>query len=177
MPKRKLPPNDEVIEMYLSGMSSGEIAEKCNVKPITVVSFLSRLNIPRRSAKEAAKIRNESGRANTPSYWLGKTQPKEMVKKRIDKIRGENHYLWKGGFYNRDYKKVIKKVKCGNCDSRMNLGIHHINLDHYDNSPKNLQVLCVSCHMSLHKKLYWEAKRKNLPIPKSNGPVGWEKKQ
>jgi len=163
--------------MYSSGMSSGEIAERCNVKPITVISLLSRLDVPRRSAKVAAKIRNESGRSNTQSYWLGKKQPKEMVEKRINKIKGENHYLWKGGFSKRDYRGLVKKEICQECGSKLNLGIHHINIDHYDNSPENLQVLCVSCHMSIHKKLYWEAKRKNLPIPKSNGPVGWEKKQ
>ena len=173
MPKRKLPPNEEVVQMYDSGMSCGEIAEKCDVASVTVDSLLRRIGHKMRSAAEAAKVRSERGRCNTAKYWLGKTQPPEMVEKRINKIRGENHYLWKGGDSRRDYRGKVKKVACEKCGARLNLGIHHKNNDHYDDSPENLAVLCVSCHMSIHKTAYWKAYRNGEPTPKSNGPVGW----
>ena len=47
--------------------------------------------------------------------------------------------------------------------------------DHYDNRPENLQVLCVSCHMSLHKRAYWEAIHNDEDPPVSNGPIGWDR--
>ena len=175
MPVKTLLPEPKIITSYLSGESSGEIAEKYKVRPLVIIRLLRRNNIPRRLPKEAAKIRTESGRANPAAYWTGKKQPKAMIESRTSKIRGEQHYLWKGGKSKRDYRKLRQKVKCENCGSRLNLGIHHKNLDHYDNEANNLQVLCVGCHMSLHKKLYWDAKRNGKPIPKSNSIVGWRR--
>ncbi len=176
MPNRKLPPNEQVIEMYQGGMSSTEIAEVCGVASITVISLLRRLGVPRRTASEAARIRTEKGRNNPPRFWLGKKHPAEMVERRIAKIRGENHYLWKGGDSKRDYRKVVAKEECDQCGSADNLGIHHIDNDHYNNDPVNLRVLCVSCHMSLHKSEYWKAKHEGRATPRSNGPIGWKRK-
>lgn len=175
MSKRKLPPNEIVIELYESGLSTGEIAEMHGVKPVTVVSLLTRIGHPRRSAKEAAILRVARGRAPRVAYWEGKKQPREMVERRISKIRGERHYLWKGGRSRRQYRGKVEKVLCDECGATLNLGIHHRNFDHYDNRPENLQVLCVSCHMSLHKQAYWDAVHKNEEPPRSNGPVGWRR--
>jgi hypothetical protein len=177
MPSRKLPPNSTVIAMYESGMSTGQIAEQCGVKPITVVSMLARLGVPRRSAGDADRLARSTGRKQATRFWLGKQQPAEMVEKRISKIRGENHWLWKGGIANRAYRKAISKKVCDHCGATEDLGIHHRNDDHYDNRPENLQVLCNSCHISLHKTAYWEAKRNGEETPKSNGPVGWKRKE
>lgn len=177
MPKRKLPPNEELIAMYKSGMSCGEIAEHCGVKPGTVNSLFRRIGYRLRSTQEAADLRTERGRENQARYWEGKTQPPEMVEKRVSKIRGENHWLWKGGASKREYRKVIDKQVCSRCGARINLGIHHRNLDHYDNRPENLEVLCVSCHMSLHKQAYWDAYHSGEETPKSNGPTGWKREE
>ena len=121
------------------------------------------------------KLRNERGRHKVVKYWQGKKQPLEMVEKRISKIRGENHYLWRGGKSRRLHRGIIKKHKCAECNGKLNLGIHHKDLDYYNNDPDNLQVLCVSCHITLHKKLYWEAKRNGAEY-KTNSPIGWDKK-
>ncbi len=177
MPNRKLPPNDVVIKMYMEGQSSGEIAEKCGVKPITVISLLRRLNIPRREPAVAAEFAKLAGRHIPGRYWLGKKQPSEMVEKRAAAVRGENHHLWKGGESRRDYRNVIDKENCDRCGTEDNLGIHHIDDDHYNNDPANLRVLCVSCHMSVHKTAYWKAKREGKPTPKSNAPTGWKRKE
>jgi hypothetical protein len=177
MPARKLPPNDEVVAMYNGGLSSSEIADKCGVKPVTVVSLLTRLGVPRRGPSEADRISRSRGRKPIIKFWEGKTQTPEMVESRISKIRGENHYLWKDGMSRRRYRGVVAKEKCEECGAIDNLGIHHLDDDHYNNDPENLQVLCVSCHMSTHKTAYWKAKREGRPTPKSNGPVGWTRKE
>ena len=174
MPKRKLPPNNEVIEMYESGMSCGEIAEKCGVAYGTVYSLLKRIGHKMREIKEATALKHQRGRFKVTKYWTGKKQPPEMVEKRVSKIRGENHYLWKGGESRRPYRDIIEKVKCAKCKGKLNLGIHHIDLDHYNDDPNNLEVLCVSCHITLHKKLYWVAKRNGTEY-KTNSPIGWER--
>jgi len=177
MPTRKLPPNDEVIAMYESGMSSGEIAEQCGVAGVTVLSLLRRIGHKTRMPKEAAILSYQRGRNIPSSYWQGKTQPAEMVERRASKIRGEAHYLWKGGVGRRLYRKGIEKYICIRCGVTENLGIHHSNFDHYDNVPDNLTILCVSCHMSIHKQAYWDAVHSGQEPPKSNGPVGWQRKE
>lgn len=92
-------------------------------------------------------------------YWLGKKQPPEMVERRVSKIRGSNHYLWKGGLSRRPYRKMKKKTACERCGDTFQLLIHHKNGDHYDNQLDNLEVLCNRCHSSLHKTGYWESVR------------------
>lgn len=69
---------------------------------------------------------------------------------------------------------MVKK-ECAKCNSKEMLGIHHINDDHFDNRPENLQVLCNRCHISITKKKWWDAKKAGLPLPKSNAPLGWRK--
>ena len=176
MPKRKLPSDSIILRLYRNGRSTGEIAEQYNVAATTVVGFLRRIGEPRRNPKEAAKIRTTSGRHQPARYWEGKKQPADMVEKRVSKIRGKNHYLWKGGKSRRDYRKVKTKINCEKCNATTNLGIHHKDYDHYNNNPKNLQTLCVSCHMSLHKSQYWAAIKSGKEPKRSNGIVGWKKK-
>lgn len=175
MPNRKLPPNEIIINLYRNGLSSGEIAEKFKVKPVTVLSMLSRAGEPRRSTEAVQQLINQRGRRRPPCYWLGKKHSAEMIEKRVSKIRGKNHYLWKGGKSKRDYRKVIKKEKCDVCNSKLNLGIHHKDFDHYNDLDFNLQVLCVSCHISLHKKAYWNAIHSGKKPHKTNAPIGWER--
>ncbi len=61
------------------------------------------------------------------------------------------------------------------CGTKKHLGLHHVDFDHYNDDPSNLAVLCVSCHMSLHKKAYWDAVHDGSEPRRSNGPVGWKK--
>ena len=175
MPKRKLPPNEKVINMYRSGMSTGEIAEACSVTPATVWGLLRRIGEALRSPKESSTLREQRGRSKPARYWLGKKQSPEMVESRVSKIRGNRHYLWKGGQERRAYRDIKAKVICENCRGKLNLGFHHKDFDHYNDSPDNLAILCVSCHMSLHKKAYWDAVHAGEAPPRANGPVGWQK--
>ena len=172
MPKRILPSNEILREMYESGMSSRDIADTLGANLNTVVSAMSRAGISNRTPGETSKLQFADGRREPTRYWEGKTQPKEMVEKRIAPIRGENHYLWKGGAHRRYYRNVVAKEQCVRCHAKANLGIHHVDFDHYHDDPENLQVLCVSCHMSIHKKAYWDAIHDGRKPPTSNGPVG-----
>lgn len=177
MPPRKCPSDTELIRLYGLGMSAGEIAESLNLNTNTVSACLHRSGCKMRSTSEAQRLRFKRGRWNPARYWLGKKFPPEVVEARSAKIRGENHYLWKGGASRRPYRSLVVKEKCAKCGSRLNLGIHHIDYDHYNDNPDNLQVLCVSCHCSLHKKAYWDAYHAGLEYKPSNSPIGWHRKE
>ena len=44
----------------------------------------------------------------------------------------------------------LKNVKCIACGNTKRLQIHHKNKNRRDNTKKNLQVVCISCHAKLH---------------------------
>ena len=98
-----------------------------------------------------------------------------MVKKRIAKISGENHYAYKDGASVRKYRGKVEKLHCSSCGAKTNLCIHHRDFDHYNNNENNLAGLCVSCHLSLHKKQYWYSVKAGVEPQKSNGPAGWQR--
>lgn len=174
MPNRKLPPNNILQSLYEEGMGPTEISKLLNANINTVSSALLRIKgLKKRSVSESQKLAFSRGR-KVVKFWEGKKQPPEMIENRVSKIRGEKHYLWKGGKSCRPHRDLIKKYKCDECNGRLNLGIHHKDLDYFNNNPKNLQVLCVSCHITLHKKLYWKAKREGTEY-KTNSPIGWNK--
>ena len=72
------------------------------------------------------------------------------------------------------YRRVKPIELCELCEKTENLCIHHKDFDHYNNHPDNLQVLCVSCHRSVHKQAYWDAIKAGHIPPKSNAPIGWD---
>jgi hypothetical protein len=154
MVKRKLPPNDVIVAQYTGGLSTEQIAQMHGVFPTAVKNLLRRLGVPRRTLSEAAKLRPASTRPPKPT--------------------GPDSPTWRGGPVYQPYHRIVRREACNRCGKTENLGIHHKDMDHFNNDPDNLQVLCVNCHMSVHKKAYWDAKRKGLPTPKSNGRVGWQ---
>ena len=60
---RKLPPDDEMIALYRSGMSCGEIGEHYGCGAKSACSLLRRIGEPRRSLSEAARLAGTRGRA------------------------------------------------------------------------------------------------------------------
>lgn len=48
------------------------------------------------------------------------------------------------------HRRGLDLSKCSECGfvavSRKQIDVHHINGNHYDNTPSNLQVLCANCH-------------------------------
>ena len=87
--------------------------------------------------------------------------------------KGATNGRYKDGSQSRVYRHAIQKDKCTRCGTVDDLCIHHVNNDHFDNRIENLEVLCNGCHMSHHKKQYWDAVKRGDEIPRSNGPVGW----
>lgn len=178
MPKR-IDPNkeelDRIIVLYSGGMSYKSVSKETGFSAPTIEAILKRNGIKTRSLNEGIRQSFRNGR-KVASYWKGKKQPPEMVQKRAKSQSGPNHYLWKGGLSTRPYRKLIRKDRCEICGTKNNLHIHHIDFDHYNNSPDNLQVLCLSHHLSLHKKEYWKAKRENRIPKKSTAPSHWKDK-
>lgn len=52
--------------------------------------------------------------------------------------------------YNQTRKHL--KPKCEICNSKYRLQIHHVDHNRQNNKPKNLQTLCMSCHLEAHGK-------------------------
>lgn len=154
MSPRKLPANEIIFELYNSGHSCGEIAERYSVHVNTVIGLLRYYQVPRRNKKEAAQLRESSGRRN---------------------IMGENNPRWKDGSQRRGYRSVKEMKECDQCHATVNLVRHHKDFDHFNDVSDNIQILCASCHNSLHIKAYWNNLKQGKISP-SNAPIGWKRK-
>ncbi len=99
------------------------------------------------------------------AYWKRKSQSIETVKKRVEKIKGSNHWNWKGGISPGKYpfsfgqvRKIIKekyKNTCQICgrvktDYEHDFHVHHIDMVKENLEIENLILLCPSCHISYH---------------------------
>jgi hypothetical protein len=146
----------EIVRMYQGWMTPAEIAKALGTSRRTIQRRLQG-HPCLRSRSESKKLDYAMGRQKPPQTWTGKTQPAAMVEARSAKIRGSNHWAWKGGKERRGYRGVVEKRACERCRARLNLCLHHRDFDHYNDKPENLAVLCVSCHLSLHKTAYWAA--------------------
>ena len=89
--------------------------------------------------------------------------------------RGVEHHEYIHGKSTVLYRGLVVKTWCERCMRTDHLCIHHRNMNHYDNTPENLAVYCQGCHQSEHKKAWWTAKKRGLPLPKSNGLIGWKR--
>lgn len=174
MPPRKVPDDATLVAMYERPMSPREMADELGLSKNTVAAALARIpGFKKRSVSEAQKLTFQQGRKPL-NWWKGKKQPRAMVEKRVSKIRGEKHYLWKGGKSIRPYRQKIPKERCAICGATTNLCIHHIDFDHYNNAEDNLVAICVSCHLSLHKRAYWDAVKDGREPPRSTGEAHWK---
>lgn len=144
-----------VKKLYAEGKSQTQIAEQCLTSQTKIYNVLKDSGITRRTRSDACK--------NT---WL-------KGRRKFNSPTGSEHWLWKGGKSQRGYRVKVKKEVCSECGSRLNLCVHHKDFDHFNNDVKNLQVLCVSCHLSFHKKEFWKAKKAGLVPKTSTAPSHW----
>jgi hypothetical protein len=98
-----------------------------------------------------SKIHKERG---TGLWMKGKHLSKETKEKISLGLKREKSYQWKNGRW--IYRKIAEEygidlTKCQICkDEKIRTVIHHINGNKFDNSIKNLAVLCYSCHNNIH---------------------------
>jgi 5-methylcytosine-specific restriction endonuclease McrA len=98
MPTRKVPSEDILRALYTQGFSGREIARQYGLNVNTVIAALQRYGIVSRTPNETKALQKARGvKANVGKYWLGKKMPPDLVEKRASKIRGERHWMWKGG--------------------------------------------------------------------------------
>ena len=148
-----------IIEKYLKGYSSLDIAKSNNHQKQTVLRVLKRNNIPRRSLSEAHKLAIEDGKVNLKMIFIkndirliGENNPnwKGGVTEEHEKIRKSPEYkLWKTSVFSRD------NFTCQICNQVGGyLHAHHIK--HFAECPElrfiieNGITLCKSCHAYLH---------------------------
>ena len=143
--------------LYDSGLSIKQVGDAVG---------LSQAATQRRFVKFGIKARTL--RAAQVNAWAKGTR-------KFNSPTGDKHWLWKGGMERRGYRKMIKKERCDECGGRINLCIHHKDFDHFNNAPDNLQVLCVSCHLSYHRKEYLKARREGRTPKTSTRPHHWNK--
>jgi hypothetical protein len=151
------------------------------------VSWEERMGIVKANKKKGEARKRFSGKGN-PFYnkthnpksiqkmrlaKLGKTHEEIMGKEKLiernkkfsEKMSGENHHNWKGGYCVKDYKNFTLKFKnlirkrdnqicmmCGKHREKLNksLDVHHINYNKYLTIPQNCISLCASCHGKTH---------------------------
>jgi transposase len=173
--------------MYREGMTCKQIGQQYGASVSAVSAMLIRNGETRRSNRKLPPSdvvvelyrSGLSGRAIGDIYGVAGSAVLRILKQAEEPRRcransGERNGRYKDGSQSRAYRSVVSKALCAKCGSSENLGIHHKDFDHYNNAESNLEVLCVGCHMSLHKTEYWAARREGREPRKSNGPVGWE---
>lgn len=195
MLKRQAKEKERIRTMYSQGMSLSQIGKVYGVCDHTVMEWMKVWGLKRRRAANPDKWNGRRAEIehlyhiqalsqHQIAAYYGVTQRvicqvmKRLNIPRRDRARrGPQHYGFKNGLHNRDYRKLIVKDQCSRCGATTNLCIHHKNNDHFDNRLENLEILCSPCHLSEAKRLWWKAKKAGKKTPKSNGPVGWARCQ
>lgn len=104
--------------------------------------------------KELYKTPSEIERSKSKKYFCDKSC-QTIWRNKV--FSGEKHKSWAGG--GSAYRDILRKTSlpkaCGICriaDMRV-LAVHHIDHNHKNNEPANLQWLCHNCHYLIHHKL------------------------
>jgi len=119
--------------------------------------------------RTATRLANNGGVYCTKTGWKHKPLTKALMSlvNAEKALRGEDNPSWLGGKsleeygheFNNSLKQSIQKrdgwqcVQCGAGTRQTRLVIHHKDVNKRNNSPSNLQTLCVSCHGRLHGKI------------------------
>lgn len=125
---------------------------------------ISRGNIRKKRSKEAIeKYRQANLGKKNPNYGVKTSDEtkRKLSKALTGKMRGDKHPNWKGGIahkpYSVDWTKTLKKSirerdkytckLCGAAQGDITFDVHHIDYDRNNCDPRNLILLCKSCHM------------------------------
>ena len=131
---------DVIKEMINDNKPKFEIARVVGVKYDTLKKYLKEWGINYTGNQHRKGMPHFEGRTPIEEYLNGN-------------IRVEAHKLRK-----RLLEEGIKEEKCEKCGctewlgEKIPLELHHKNMNHYDNSLENLQILCPNCHALIHKQ-------------------------
>ncbi len=81
---------------------------------------------------------------------------KPWVAERNKKLRGvskRGRPFWQGRTFYQNYAKENLIQECNKCECNEQLVVHHKDTNHFNNISENLEILCRSCHISLHYQL------------------------
>lgn len=87
---------------------------------------------------------------------LSKNAQKEVREKLSLSKMGDKNPNWKGGIAP-NYEKLKQQIKkgkikfCSKCLEPKPLDVHHKDNDHENDASENLEILCESCHYTIHK--------------------------
>ena len=96
-----------LVDLYNSGLSMGEIADKLNKSPSTIVYYFRKHKIPRRSRSEATYVKQNPG--GDPF----------RIKRKLTKKEAELKGMGLGLFWGEGCRRNFKGVRLGNTDPKL----------------------------------------------------------
>jgi len=144
---------DWLFDQYINQKkSTPEIAKSLNVNRTTILNWLVKFNIPRRSYSEITKGKNnpswKGGRKKHQGYW--------MV------LKPEHPRAHKSGYVFEHIiiaeKMLGRPLKFYGINHKDNEVVHHIDCDKSNNNQENLYICTNSNHKNIHNKFGRSAK-------------------
>lgn len=174
---RKAPlPEESIVEDYKRGTSRSEICKAHGTNYARLRSILRSAGVPIRSIAEQHTLDIALGKRTRSGAIRPRANPEDVKRNRRQRALGANNPNWRHGKECRGYRGVVEKLICDECGSGENLAVHHIDFDHFNNATDNLRVLCIHCHLSLHKREWWSSTKSGITPSISNRAHGWRKK-
>jgi hypothetical protein len=174
-------------QYHIDMLSATEISKIANVKKPTILRWMDRLGLKRRSNVEGMKLSFEQGKvglvreSGENHHFYGRSLPEEVKKKISDSLKGEKNWKWKGKRIHTNGYIWIKREDHPNrtrdgyvFEHRLvmeqHIGryltedevVHHINGDKTDNDISNLHLFATQKdHAYFHRM---EIFNRKLPL-------------
>jgi hypothetical protein len=84
------------------------------------------------------------------------------IQSRVRANLGTRNGRYRHGMASTMYRAMVQKRECIRCSTVEALCIHHKDGNHRNNTPDNLEVLCMACHSRMHKSEWWRSRKGGL---------------